>query len=232
MLLLRHLADDAEHFVERAARSDDAVEVVDVTLRVAEVVDLVLHPAHLERLLDLDLHFLDFERLLHVVERAGLHGFDRRRDGAERRHQDDAARRMQGLRGLEDVEPAAAAHLEVAHHDVEEALVQLLDRGIAVGRLFDVVSGFGQRLRHAAAKRVVIVSNQNPAHMSSRVSIDEFVRGLHRQRDANLGPASRRGLQIDAPIVRIHDLAHDGESQARTLGFGRVERTERPFGDL
>ena len=145
---LGDLADDAEHLLERAARPDDAVEVVDVALRVTEVVDLVLHPAHLERLLDLDLHLLDFERLLHVVERAGLHRLDGRRHRAERGHQDDRGRRVQRLRGLQHLEPGAAAHLQVADDDVEEAFVQLLDGGVAVRRLLDVVA----LLRQAPAR--------------------------------------------------------------------------------
>ena len=54
---------------------------------------------------------------------------------------------MQRLGGLEDVEAAAASHLEVTHDDVEETLVQLFDGGVSVGRLFDVVSCLCQRLR-------------------------------------------------------------------------------------
>jgi hypothetical protein len=37
--------------------------------------------------------------------------------------------------------------------------VQAFDRGVAVGRLLDVVSGFGQPARQPAAQGVVIVCN-------------------------------------------------------------------------
>ena len=77
-----------------------------------------------------------------------------------------ARRGMQRLRGLQHFETGAAAHLQVADDDVEEALVQLLDGGVAVRRLLDVVAGFGHRLRQAAAERVVVVGDQNPSHVS------------------------------------------------------------------
>ena len=47
-------------------------------------------------------------------------------------------------RGAQDVETVAAAHLEVAQHHVEIAVVQPFDRGVAVRRFFDVVASLGQ----------------------------------------------------------------------------------------
>ena len=44
------------------------------------------------------------------------------------------------LRRAQHVHAVAAAHLQVAQHDVELALVQLLDRHVAVRRLFDFVT--------------------------------------------------------------------------------------------
>ena len=41
------------------------------------------------------------------------------------------------------VEAVAPAHLEVAQHDVEVAVVQALDGRVAVRGLFDFVSDFG-----------------------------------------------------------------------------------------
>src|SRR5689334_5227225 len=163
-IALRHLAHHCQHFLERAARADDALEVVDVALRVTEVIDLMLHPPHLERLLDLDLHLLDLEGLLHVVERARLDGLDGGGYGAERGHEDDGGRGMQLLRGLQDLEPGAATHLQVADDDVEEALVELLDGGVAIRRFLDLVPRFGNRLRESAAERVVVVCDQYAAH--------------------------------------------------------------------
>ena len=161
---LGDLADDAEHLLQGPGAADDRVEVVDVVLRVAQVLELVAHPARLERLLDLHLHLLDFERLLHVVEGADLHGLDRRADRPERRHQDDRRRRVQRLGGPQHVEAVAAAHLQVAQHDVERPLVQPLDGEVAVRRLVDLVPGLGQRARERPPQRVVIIGNQNPAH--------------------------------------------------------------------
>ena len=161
---LGDLLDDREHRLQRAARADDPVEVVDVLLRVAQVLDLVLEAAVLEGLLDLELHLLDLERLLHVVEGADLHRLDRRVDRAERRHQDDRARRVQRLGRAQHVHAVAAAHLEVAEDDVVLPFVQLLDRDVAVGRFVDVVLGVRQRADNAAPQRIVIVCNKNPSH--------------------------------------------------------------------
>ncbi|MNC90901.1 hypothetical protein D3C83_70570 [compost metagenome] len=74
---------------------------------------------------------------------------------------------MQRLGRLQHVDAGAAAHLEVADDDVEGAFMQLLDRRIAVRRLFYFVAPFGNRLREPAAKGVVVVSNQNAAHARS-----------------------------------------------------------------
>ena len=112
----------------------------------------MLHLAQLERLGDLDLHLLDLERLLDVIEGAGLHRLHGRGDRAEGRHQDHGAVGVQRLRRLEHFESGAAAHLQVAHDDVERALVQPLERRVAVRRLVHVVRGFAQCLREAAAE--------------------------------------------------------------------------------
>ena len=161
---LGHLLHDVEHVLERRARSDDLVEFVDVLLRAAEVLELVLHALHFERLLDLDLHLLDLERLLHVVERADLHRLDRRVHRSERRHQDDRRRRVQRARRAQDVHAVAAAHLQIAEDDVEVVVVQTLDRGVAVRRLFDFVAGLGQAADEPAAERIVIISDKNTTH--------------------------------------------------------------------
>ena len=147
------------------ARADDAIEVVDVLLGAAEVLELVLEAPHFERLLDLDLHLLDLERLLHVVEGADLHRLDGGVHRSERRHQDHGRRRMQRARRAQDVHAVAAAHLEVAQHDVEVAVVQPLDGGVAVRGFFDLVSGFGQAPGEPAAERVVIVGDENSSHI-------------------------------------------------------------------
>ena len=167
MLLFATFLTIDEHRLQRAARADDPVEVVDVLLRVPEVLDLVLEAAVLDGLLDLELHLLDLERLLHVVEGADLHRLDRRVHRAERGHQDHRRRRMERLGGAQHVEPVAAAHLQVAQHDIELSLVQLLDRDVAVRRLIDFVMRVGQRADDAAPQRIVIICHQNPAHCSA-----------------------------------------------------------------
>ena len=42
----------------------------------------------------------------------------------------------------------------------------------------------------------------------------------------------RTGLNVDASIVRVHDLADDGKAEARTLGLGREEGIENPVAQL
>ncbi len=210
---LGHLLHDVEHALHRRARPDDAVEVVAILLRVAEVLDLVLEALHLERLVDLDLHLLDFERLEHVVERADLHRFDRGVDRAERRHQDHGRRRVQRARRPEHVHAVAAAHLEVAQHDVEVVVVEPFDRGVAVAGFLDLVPGFGQPAHEPAPQRVVIVGNRYLDPYPS-FRLPEHTRcARDRQRDPEPRPGVGAAAEIDAPVVRIHDLPDDAEPQ-------------------
>ena len=69
------------------------------------------------------------------------------------------------------VEAVRAAHLEVADDDVEVALVQALERGVAVGGLFDLVPRGGQRQRQPAPEGVVIVGNENASHVQCSPSV-------------------------------------------------------------
>ena len=68
---------------------------------------------------------------------------------------------MQRLGGSKHIEAVAAAHLEVAQHDVKLALVQELDRGVPVAGLVDVMARILQRAGDSAPQRVVIVRDQN-----------------------------------------------------------------------
>ena len=164
---LGHLADHAEHPLQRVAGADDLVEVVVLLLLVAQVVELVAEALQLERLLDLDLHLLDLERLLDVVEGPVLHRLDRGRHRAEGGHQDHRRGRVGGAGGAQHVEAVGAAHAQVADHDVEVAVVQPLDGGVAVGRLLHFVTRRAQRQREPAPQRVVIVGDQNATHVRS-----------------------------------------------------------------
>ena len=72
---------------------------------------------------------------------------------------------MQRLGRAQHVEAVAAAHLQVAQHDVEVAVVQPLDGGVAVGRFVDLVPGFGESADESAPERVVVVGNQDSSHV-------------------------------------------------------------------
>ena len=151
-MLLATFFTTREHRLQRAARADNAIEVVDVLLGVAQVLDLVAQPPVLDRLGDLELHLLDFERLLHVVEGADFHRLDRRMDRAEGGHQDDRRIGLKRLGRAQHVHPVAAAHLQVAQHDVVLPLVELLDGDVAVRRFIDLVMRVGQRAHDTAPK--------------------------------------------------------------------------------
>ena len=163
---LGHLLHDAEHALERIALADDAIEIVDVVLGMPQIVELVAHAPHLERLLDLHFHFFDLEGLLHVVERAAFHGFHGRMHRSEGGHQDHGGRGMERLGGAEHVEAVAAAHLEIAQHDVEMPVVKPLDRLVAIRSFFHFMVGGRQRPSEPATERIVIVSNENATHNS------------------------------------------------------------------
>ena len=71
---------------------------------------------------------------------------------------------MQGARRPQHVQAVAAAHLEVAQHDVEVAVVQPRDGEVAVRGLLDVVARFGQPACEASSQGVVVVGNQDASH--------------------------------------------------------------------
>ena len=68
---------------------------------------------------------------------------------------------MKRLGRFQHLESGAAAHLQVADDDVEEAFVQLLDRRVAVRRFLDVMAGLGHGLSKPSAQRIVVVGDQN-----------------------------------------------------------------------
>ena len=179
----------------------------------AQVLDLVLEAAVLDGLLDLQLHLLDLERLLHVVERADLHRLDGRVDRSERRHQDDARSRGAGPWPCAARPAVAAAHLQIAQDDVVLPFVQLLDGDVAVRRLVHFVVRVRQRADDAAPQRIVIVCNQNPSHVSPSSSAEQPLLARHRQRDPERRAAPCRAADIDSPVVRVDDLAHDREPE-------------------
>ena len=67
---------------------------------------------------------------------------------------------MQRARRAQHVQAVAAAHLQVAQHDVEVVVVEPLDGGVAVAGFFDLVPGLGQPADQPAAERVVIVGDR------------------------------------------------------------------------
>ena len=127
---------------------------------------------------------------------------------------------MQRARRAQHVHAVAAAHLEVAQHDVEVAVVQPLDGGVAVRRFLDLVPGFGQPAHQPAAQRIVIVGNQNSTHDPSLASFylnqpDRARR--HRQRHPEARAGLRAAAEVDAPVVRVDDLPDDRQPEAGAL---------------
>ena len=130
------------------------------------------------------------------------------------------------LGGAQHIEPVRPAHLQVADHDVKVAFVQPLERGVAVGRLIDVVTGGGQGECKPPPKGIVIVRYEYSRHVLVHPAFHVqpscpglpgrvlFLVWLHRQRDAELRPAPIGSGHIDAAFVRVDDLAHDGQAQA------------------
>src|SRR5438034_6294121 len=210
---LRDLFHDRQDGLQRAAGADDAVELVDVLLRVPQVLDFVLQTAVLDGLFDLELHLLDFERLLHVVECADLHRLDGGMDRTESGHQNDGGRRVQRLRGPEDVQPVAAAHLQIAEDDVVLPFVELFNRDVAVGRLFDLVMRVRKRPYDAPPQRIVVVRHQNPAHINASSS--------------SLSLAAARSVR-SRPAAQVLDTQCLHRNSACWLRTGSVTRNTVP----
>ena len=124
--------------------------------------------------------------------------------------------------------PSRAAHLQIADDDIEVAFMQPLERGVAVAGLLDLVArgASAPAPARAAAHRdrpppESVPSSSSPRPM--RVSLRRFDRQRHPKARA---AASRRACQVDAAFVRVDDLAHDGQAEARALRLGREERIE------
>ena len=152
---------------------------------------------------------------------------------------------MQRARRPQHVHAVAAAHLEVAQHDVEVAVVQPLDGGVAVRRLFDFVSGLGQAADQPAAQRVVIVGDENSTHRSLTAwyldlapcatrrltyrsqpylnHADALVTGSVTRKRV---PVSGAAADVDAPVVRVDDLPDDRQPEPGPCDLGREERIE------
>ena len=90
--------------------------------------------------------------------------------------------------------------------------------------------GLGQRADQAAPQRVVIVGDQNATHGCP--SCSPLTGAIPRR--CSTGSVTRNRVpcrpadQIDAPVVRVHDLADDRQPEARALRLGREERVEDP----
>jgi hypothetical protein len=102
-------------------------------------------------------HGVAFERLGDVVERAGLHGFNRRIDAAEGRHQDDRGTGADLTDLANQLDPGTTRHTDVREHHIEIPVAQLLQRRLRIGGSARCVPGvFEQSNQHVAHGEVVI----------------------------------------------------------------------------
>ena len=71
---------------------------------------------------------------------------------------------VERLCALEHIESGAPSHLQVADDYVEKSFVKLLDGGVAVRSLFDVVRRVGECLDESPAEGIVVIRDQYPTH--------------------------------------------------------------------
>src|SRR5262249_3472098 len=61
---------------------------------------------------------------------------------------------------------------------------------------------------------------------------DPLVCARHRQRDAKPRARIRSAVDVDAPVVRVDDLANDRQTEAGAGDLGREERIEDAIGHV
>src|ERR1043166_7951850 len=70
------------------------------------------------------------------------------------------------------------------------------------------------------------------AEVSQFISFEGRRRTRHGQRDPELRTGLRTANQIDAAVVRVHDLSHDAEAEPGALDLRREERVINAIAQL
>src|SRR5262249_20995922 len=124
---------------QRAGHADELVEAVRLIELGAQERALDPMTPRRERPTDTQLHLLRVEGLLEIVEGALLHRLDGPLDRSVRRQEDHRGIEIEALHDLEEVQPAAARHPEIADDQVDLALAEQRLGRRHVWRLDDLV---------------------------------------------------------------------------------------------
>ena len=156
-----HPVDQAQHLFHARAAGDDPL--------VAGLVELGPHhhvlphePALLGRLADQDVELLDAGRLGQVVVGPELHGLDRGGDLLEAGHHDHLWRLREVLQLAQHLDALHVGHLHVEQQHVGQILLELLQRGAAVGHPAHRVALPAQLADHQLAQVLLVVGHQHP----------------------------------------------------------------------
>jgi len=146
-----------EDLAHRHALPEQVPERPGLVDRPAQPDVLLLEASVLEGATEDGKYFIALERLGHVVESAGVHGFDRRVDAAEGGHQHDGSRGQRGAQLAQQFQPALAGHLDVGQHHIGWLGEGARESGVGGRRApgLDVVI-LEQRDEHLAHRLVVI----------------------------------------------------------------------------
>src|SRR5581483_9793385 len=163
----RHPLDDAEDLLHLGAAGQDSPVGLGARRVRAEGHVIPHQLALLGRLADDDVELLDLGRLGQVVVCAELHGLHRSGHFLEARHDDHLRVLGERLQLAEDLDPLLARHLHVQDDDVELAVTQRRQRGLAVADALDLVALAGQLADHQLAEPGLVVRYQHadgPGH--------------------------------------------------------------------
>ena len=156
------LPDERHHLLEGGTDADHVALAQQVVQPLLERAVLLDQRSALERLADHAQELGALERLGQEVDRAVLHRADRLLDGPEGRQEDHVHVGRDRLGFLQELEAGQAGHLEVGEQEVDTALAQPVERGLAVGRQDHAVAFARERALEAQAHRLIVVGHEEP----------------------------------------------------------------------
>ena len=155
-----HLPDEGHHLLEGIADPDGialAQKVVEALLEGAVLLD---ERAPLESLADHAHELRALQGLGQEVDGAVLHGAHGLLHGAEGREEDDVHVGGRLARLLQKLQPREARHLQIREEQVDAALAQPVEGGLAVGRQHHAIALAGERALETLAHRGIVVGHQ------------------------------------------------------------------------
>ena len=158
---VRDLPDKTLDFENRGTAAQEVVGSILPPHGLSQAFVLHLQAPTFESVLHGDEHALDLIRFRNEVKGSDPHGMHRHFNGAVAGHNNTEALGGDLLDGLDQIEAAAARHLDVGQDQAVLAGLEELERLTRIGRHLDVIVFPLQHPREAGPNRLLVIHNQN-----------------------------------------------------------------------